>query len=958
MRVLALGIGGAGSRIVDILQEQDERSKVGCISAIAVDTDANSLAALEHLSQNARLYFPFVQLDGETFPSSFEIGEIMARIQLMNRDFDAVLVCSGLGGTLSSSLEKVIKTIRSSLPEPVYALVTLPCRSEGKKISAKAAEDIEILNEIADAVIFFDNETWYNKIRSMMAVIEKTKSDVESRAEGIVPFRRITQEEVFYLLNDRIARQLGLILRAGEFDEYGVEVGEVVLDAGEIINTLQSTRGAAAIGYAIEELPKSALEKLSFFSRSSTSNHAEDENQRAARIISLAKTAVYEDISIPCDLTSADKALILIAGPSHEISMKGFYSVKKWIDRSISGIEMRSGDYPVANTHYIGLIIMLAGLQNVPRIEELKLIREDLQREKERERRVIEDKKREESRRKEEERMQDLARQRELERQKQEEEARNREKWEHEKTFYEEDQAGWTLVEDVEFLLESSDEDMEHADESIHEEGKVDFFDVFEEVTSLNSLEDEVELLAAQRPETIRNTGEKPREILQPEDVADLLEDHVDTVPRSDAYPHLESGYEDIGGINTETPQLNTRERTKTKPGDDYSSIEHEIRTDKITLSIPSSLEGRYNEEPLERDNSGSEFSTDRISVQAKVVDPKERLSMDLPSRAEKKKQDMLRMTSIGNTDKPKDSVFDLRTVSLDKVRPRETMGTDMTGNLNIKKSKGPNDSVFSSSGMKLDKGYGSTKARDGVFGASGVKLHKNIAPKDSSIDGSSIKVGGSSKTKELIDREDIRIKKNIMPHDSALEKDDFSVYKHTKAKELLNDDQAVHISKNTGAKELLEGESVGMRQGVRPKELLSEKPIKAGSVTSARELLSSNKIRAGSTAGAKELLEGNVPSSGLRERPNEVKEAFSRPPPLKTDIPHTRSGADELLARSKRGLEIRKTKTGVDMPPSRRLKVIENIQMNVKTPQSLEKEGEEKTQKSKKDSKSSLEWY
>ena len=951
MRVLALGIGGAGSRIVDILQQQDERSKVGCISAIAVDTDANSLAALEHLPQDARLYFPYVQMDDETFPSSFEIGEIMARIQLMNRDVDAVLICSGLGGTLSSSLEKVIKTVRSSLPEPIYALVTLPCRSEGKKISAKAAEDIEILNEIADAVIYFDNETWYNKIRSMMTVIEKTKSDVESRAEGIVPFRRITQEEIYYLLNDRIARQIGLILRAGEFDEYGV-VGEVVLDAGEIINTLQSTRGAAAIGYAIEELPTSAFEKLSFFGRSSPSRHMEDENQRASRIVSLAKTAVYEDISIPCDLTSADKALVLIAGPTHEISMKGFYSVKKWIDRSISGIEMRSGDYPVTNTQYIGLIIMLAGLQNVPRIEELKLIREDLNKEKEKEKRLIEDRKREKSRRNEEERMQELARQRELERQQQEMEALKMERWEHEKSFYEEDQEGWTLVDDIEFLMESSQKETEKSDAGRYNKT----FDLFEEGSYKKSLEDDVEFLSGQHDES-QNTTAKALKILQPEDVQDLLEGHIDAVS---SYETDQSSFtlqnEKIPEISTGTLQIDPHESIKKNSKNERSGNESEIRTEKITLSVPSTLESRYSNEPLERENVNPEFRTDKISVQAKTIDSSEELSLDLPSRAEKNKQDMLRMTSIGNTEKPKDSTFELRTISLDKLRPKETAGTEMTGNLSMKKTKGPNDSVFSTAGMKLDKGYGNTRARDGVFGSSGVELRKNIAPKDSSIDGSRIKVGNSPKTKELNENGKVSINKTIRPDDSSLANEGISIHKQPKARELLNDEHPVHISGNVRTNELLEGESVGMRQGARPKELLSDRSIKTGSAKSAKELLSGNKIRAGSTTGAKELLEGNVPSSGLRERKKEVKEAFSRAPLPKRDSDSKHTGADELLARSKHGLETRKIKAGSDMPPSRRLKVIENIQMNVRPVQT--QDDDKKTSKTKKEGKSSIEWY
>ena len=65
-------------------------------------------------------------------------------------------------------------------------------------------------------------------------------------------------------------------------------------------------------------------------------------------------------------MTSAAKALILIAGPSHELSMKGFMTVRKWIDRSIAGLETRSGDYPVTNTKYVAIIIMLTGLKISP----------------------------------------------------------------------------------------------------------------------------------------------------------------------------------------------------------------------------------------------------------------------------------------------------------------------------------------------------------------------------------------------------------------------------------------------------------------------------------------------------------------------------------------------------------------------------------------------------------------
>ena len=56
--------------------------------------------------------------------------------------------------------------------------------------------------------------------------------------------------------------------------------------------------------------------------------------------------------------------------------MKGFMIVRKWIDRSIAGMEMRSGDYPVTNSENVAIIVVLSGLENIPRITEIREIRE------------------------------------------------------------------------------------------------------------------------------------------------------------------------------------------------------------------------------------------------------------------------------------------------------------------------------------------------------------------------------------------------------------------------------------------------------------------------------------------------------------------------------------------------------------------------------------------------------
>jgi hypothetical protein len=130
--------------------------------------------------------------------------------------------------------------------------------------------------------------------------------------------------------------------------------------------------GYITIGYAVERLPHNPLGFLS--NLRPTGFFADEHIKKASRIVDLAKQAIYHEISTPCDMTSAHKALILIAGPSHELSLKGFMTVRKWIDRSIAGLETRSGDYPVMNTKNVAIIIMLSGLENIPRLTELKEI--------------------------------------------------------------------------------------------------------------------------------------------------------------------------------------------------------------------------------------------------------------------------------------------------------------------------------------------------------------------------------------------------------------------------------------------------------------------------------------------------------------------------------------------------------------------------------------------------------
>jgi len=383
MRILAIGLGGAGGRIVNHLYRTDRRSsKVVCVQALTVDVDKDAIARLTDLPDNAKIYFPPLDISspestGTEQTATIDVAEVCSRAQSMaTGETDAIIFCMGLGGTMADTAPHIIASLRSSVTEPIFALITLPCLSEGERCSAKAADQIETISPMLDGVIVFDNETWHKKVK----VTEKMEPHTDQGFAAKIGLKKKKKEPVlspaektYFLLNDAIIRRLSLILRAGEFKaDGGLELAEVVLDSGEVLNTMRGM-GFITIGYAVEQLPSHPLD---FLARLRPAGFFADEHmKKASRVVDLAKQAIYHEISAPCDITSAHKALILIAGPSHELSMKGFMTVRKWIDRSIAGLETRSGDYPVTSTKFVAIIIMLSGLENIPRITELMEIR-------------------------------------------------------------------------------------------------------------------------------------------------------------------------------------------------------------------------------------------------------------------------------------------------------------------------------------------------------------------------------------------------------------------------------------------------------------------------------------------------------------------------------------------------------------------------------------------------------
>jgi cell division GTPase FtsZ len=107
MRIIAIGVGGAGCRIVDNLYVMDRKSsKVVCVHGLAVDIDEETIKQLTGLPENARMCYSALDAGipdksgTERHTATIDIAEIVSRVQnLESGENDAIFLCCGLGGS-------------------------------------------------------------------------------------------------------------------------------------------------------------------------------------------------------------------------------------------------------------------------------------------------------------------------------------------------------------------------------------------------------------------------------------------------------------------------------------------------------------------------------------------------------------------------------------------------------------------------------------------------------------------------------------------------------------------------------------------------------------------------------------------------------------------------------------------------------------------------------------------
>jgi cell division GTPase FtsZ len=369
MRIFFIGFGQAGGKIVDMFIEQDRKIGRNSFRAIAVNTARTDLMGLKFIDLKDRLLIGQTVVKGHGVGTDNAAGaritmdeadSIISAIDRMGtHDVDAFMIVAGLGGgTGSGGAPVLVRHLKKIYHEPVYVLGILPAPEEGKLYSFNAARSLTTLIKEADNTFVFDNSAWKNEGESI--------------------------KSAFSRLNDEVVRRFGVLFRAGEVGRAGI--GEMVVDSSEIINTLRGG-GISTVGYAIAEVTTSRSKspvsgiiggiRSTFKKREATEEVLLGED-RTAKVISLVRRAMLGRLTLPCDFSTAERALVLVAGPPDELDRKGIEKAKSWVEENIAGVEVRGGDYPV-NSNFVAAVVLLSTIGNAPRIRELTSIARETQ---------------------------------------------------------------------------------------------------------------------------------------------------------------------------------------------------------------------------------------------------------------------------------------------------------------------------------------------------------------------------------------------------------------------------------------------------------------------------------------------------------------------------------------------------------------------------------------------------
>lgn len=357
MKFALVGVGGAGGRVVNALRtvEQNSDRTFSNDQSLVFDTTKSAFEAYDHIPADQHVLIGDTHPDirGQGVDGDVALGAAVAEEDTdeIYREFDklathtvhATVVVAGLGGGTGGGVGPVVlEGLQSITDSPVYVLGILPADAEGGQQAYNAARSLQSYVDLADNVILFDNEEWY----------DDSGEDIDAQ---------------YSELNIELVTRIIAVLAVGELED--APIAETMLDASDTMKALDSG-GVSSLGYATTELdrPNSFLGKLLAMLRS---NEEEQEITDAAKIKELIQATVNSKLTLPCNVASAERAMLSLSGPPDVCSRKGFETGRYWLEKETDTVQIWAGDEP-HDASLIAASVLLSNVTEVPRIDEIQ----------------------------------------------------------------------------------------------------------------------------------------------------------------------------------------------------------------------------------------------------------------------------------------------------------------------------------------------------------------------------------------------------------------------------------------------------------------------------------------------------------------------------------------------------------------------------------------------------------
>ncbi|MFB6123359.1 MAG: tubulin/FtsZ family protein [Haloferacaceae archaeon] len=362
MKLALVGVGGAGGRLVDAIRgvEAQGGRQLCYGNLLTVDISRTVGGELDHVPQDRHVTIGDTHRDVEDgvdgdqdlavevtrtdFP---EIHRALDSVTM--RKLDGVLVVTGLGGGTGSGAGAVlVERLQEMYDKPVYVFGVLPAADEGGRAALNAARALRSVVPAADSTLLFDNDRWVD-------------ADGDADAAG----------ERYERANQELASRVVTLFARGDHDPSSI--GANTLDSSDIVRTL-SPGGVASVGYAETELDGgdgllSWLRSVLFGSRG---NDGSNERTDAEKIQGLVRQSLDSRLTLPCEVSSAERVLVVLSGPPDELSRRGFESARQWLEEETETVEVLAGDDPRVGASTVAATVLLSNVTEVPRIDSLQ----------------------------------------------------------------------------------------------------------------------------------------------------------------------------------------------------------------------------------------------------------------------------------------------------------------------------------------------------------------------------------------------------------------------------------------------------------------------------------------------------------------------------------------------------------------------------------------------------------